>query len=831
MITSPTTFGFKDETQAVYNLLNLLSIESDSVISIDGSHTAIYKITGIDYYLQTDNSLNRIAEINDLFLSLLPEDFILTFIYKIGDRASEFISNYKNSANPPKEFEFIKDKKIEDFSKRIIKKIDIYLYATVKSFNLEIALKTGFSKAIGILKRRPDPRISHDASIEKLANFSRNLSFLTSSIGIKVKRLKNNEIFNFLFKELNPDRPVEPPAFDLIDKDDNKYTLRSLLSYSPVYISKEFLSLGRKKYKFLNMHKLPKKINTFGITEILNLATKYYFFKYTVAVSFYIPQQDKKYKEIRGDSNVKKSLAESTLGDYDDYKGLKESDVIENLLRSVTKEGKKFVEVSMAIRIEDDLKKDSDAVIHASKYFNDMEVINDVLEYRNVFLSFYPGTQQTNFRKKTLSSKEAACFFPLHQGFLGTQKAPIALLNSRLEPVSLDLLKNTLPAKHGNIFGKTRSGKGFMMNGFLSNYYLSDDNIDIVGVDIGGTYEKFTRLFGGNYIDIELDGEYNLNPFPYKKDIILPSGDYNAEILNFLSHIVSMMVLPNAKPEPNDYTIILRAISTAYDNLPENENPTFSDVNNILFNYKEGRDETDKKRAMALAKNMFRWTDITSPYLNLINRKGTMDLSNRINVFDLQKIKDYPDLSKLVFAIIKNLTFKKMYDRTRKVIMFYDECWQFLEDPEVAELVLHLYKTSAKWDCAVYSITQQPSNLLKTAAGRDIIENSDIKIFLHLDVNNVTIDDLAACGLNEKEIATVHTLRTEKGYFSEYFIKFGENSTVIRNEPSPFEYWLYCKSNEDWEVENKINQEYPDKSLKERLEILAERYPHGPYGV
>ena len=829
MITSPSNYGFKDETQAVYNLLNLLNIEEDSVISIDGSHTAVYKITGIDYYLQTNNYLNRLTEVCDLFLSLLPDDFILTFIYKIGDKDIDFIENYKNSVNPPKDFEFIKDKKIEDLRKHIIKKIDIYLYATVKSFDLERALKTGlFSKASSLLKRRPNQTINHVKSLEKLVNFSRNLSFLTSSLGIKVKRLKNKEIFDFLFKELNPDRNVNPPSYD---DDDKSYTLRSLLSYSPVYTSKYSLSLGTKDYKFLNMHKLPKEITSFGITELLNFASRYYFFKYTVAISFFVPDQERKYQQITTEANVKESLAEATLGNYDDYKGLNESDIIHSLLQSVAKGGKKLIDLSLSFRIEDEIKKDSETVIHACKYFNNLEVIDDQLEYQNVFLSYFPGTQQLNFRRKTLSSKEAACFFPLHQGFLGTQRAPIALLNSRLEPVSLDLLINILPSKHGNIFGKTRSGKGFMMNGFLSNYLLSSDNIDIVGVDIGGTYEKFARLFGGNYIDIELDGEYNLNPFPYKKDCLTPSGDYDAEILNFLSHIVMMMVMPAGTPEPNDYTIVLRAISSAYDDMPANENPTFSDVNNVLFNYKEGRDETDKKRAMLLAKNMFRWTDITSPYLNLINRKDTMDLSNRINVFDLQKIKAYPDLSKLVFAIIKNLTFKKMYDRKRKVIFFYDECHQFLQDPEVAALILHLYKTSAKWDCAVYSITQQPSDLLKSQAGKDIIANSSIKIFLHLDVNAVTIDDLAACGLNEKEIAIVNSLKTEKGYYSEYFIKFGENSTVIRNEPSSFEYWLYCKSNEDWSVENQINQEYPDKSLKERLEILAERYPHGPYGV
>ncbi len=833
MMTLAQNFNYyRDETNWVFGLLNLWGIENNTIIGRDGSCSAVYKLTGIDYYLQTDSTLNRLSHINDLFLSLLPDDFILTFIYKIGDSDPGFIKNYQASANPPDRFSFIKEKKIEDLSDRLIRKVDIYLVATIKSFELEAALKTGiFSKILDTLRGLFKPGIDavkrHNAGMEKLTNFTRNLSFLTSSVGIQARRLKDQELFDYLFRELNPTRTVEPPLLKNIDP---KETLRSSLSYSPIYESKDFLTVGNKNYKFVNMHKLPAEIGGLGITELLNIANSYYFFKYAAAVSFYVPPQDEKYKQIRDESNIKRSMSESTMGDYIDYKGQTEADVIEALLQSVSKDRKKFIELSLSFRLEDNLKKDAETVIQACKHFNNMEAIDDNFMYKNIFLSFFPGTQPLNWRRKVTTSVQAGNFFPLHQGFSGTKTAPIALFNNRFESVALDLLNNTLPAKHGIVFGKTRSGKGFTMNGWLSNYFLSGNNIDIVGVDIGGTYEKFTRLFGGNYIEIELDGRYNLNPFPYKRDITDPAGKYDAEILQFLSHVVIMMVLPNDKPEPNDYTIVLRAISAAYDKTREDDNPTFSDVSNILLNFKEPRDMADKQRAMFFGKNMSPWTDITSPYRTLINQKGTLDLSNRINVFDLQKIKQYPELQKLAFAIIKNLTFKKMYDRQKRVLFFFDEMWELLTNRELMELTLHLYKASAKWDCAIYSVTQEPNDLLKTPIGRSIIGNSSIKLFLHLDAE-VSPEDLAVCGLNEKEIQIVNGLRTEKGHFSEYFLKFGNDSAVIRNEPSAFEYWLYCKSNEDWQIENEINLKYPEKSLKERLEILADRYPHGPYGV
>ena len=215
----------------------------------------------------------------------------------------------------------------------------------------------------------------------------------------------------------------------------------------------------------------------------------------------------------------------------------------------------------------------------------------------------------------------------------------------------------------------------------------------------------------------------------------------------------------------------------------------------------------------------------------LINRKNGINIDNKIVIFDLQKLKGHEDLQKVVFAIIKNISFKKMYDKSAKVFFFYDECWEFMNDPKISELIMHLYKTSAKWGSMVWSITQEPGDLLKAGnIGKSIIENSSVKIFCQLD-GGVSTDDLRLCGINEKEMNIVKNLKVVKGHYAEYFLKFGKDSAVIRNSPDPFEYWLCCKSSEDEEIERLIERLYPDKSLKERLYILAEKYPNGPYGI
>ena len=62
--------------------------------------------------------------------------------------------------------------------------------------------------------------------------------------------------------------------------------------------------------------------------------------------------------------------------------------------------------------------------------------------------------------------------------------------------------------------------------------------------------------------------------------------------------------------------------------------PIISDINNILFDYGEARDIQDKQRAMEMGKNLFQWTDISSPYGMLINRKKGINIDNKIVIFD-----------------------------------------------------------------------------------------------------------------------------------------------------------------------------------------------------
>ena len=845
-----------DAESSLNHYVNLLSINDGVAAGIDGSFTIGFLVRGFDYYLAGNEIINDAAYVNDLLLNLMDENINLQWIYKIEDKNDPFISNYETSSMPPEDFKYIKENKIKHLKAKSIKNIKIYLFCSFNGLNLPQAKEKGidiFTKvsdyAAGLFKFNFAGAVNSvsinnalaDKEIieKKLVNIENNLSFISSRLDIGLKRMGNQELIDYFYAELNPYRSAEVKAPRWEDMLDGS-TFRSQLIYSCAEVKKDFFYLDGYYYKFINMHRLPSSVDSFGITSVLNIGgSAEDFFPYDISVSFNIPEQEKTIEKIQTDRNIKASLTEAAGGGYTDYKGANITEQLDEFLKSVSKLQKKVVEFSLCARIKsknlDELGLRAVKLLESFKNYNGMEGIIDNMEHHNLFLSFLPGQPRFNRRFKTSISSSAAAFFPLNEGFAGTENCAVPLINDRGEAVKLDLYNNRLPSKHGIVFGKTRSGKGFMLNGFLSNFYISGDNYHIIGVDIGGTYKKFCKIFKGDYIEIDLDGSYCINPFPPKKYAVKEvNGEetFDPDIMVFLTGIIGLMVEPEKNLSPNDKTIITRAIQAAYDGIADMDDmPVISDINNILFDYGEARDISDKKRAMEMGKNLFQWTDISSPYGMLINRKNGINIDNKIVIFDLQKLKGHEDLQKVVFAIIKNISFKKMYDKSAKVFFFYDECWEFMNDPKISELIMHLYKTSAKWGSMVWSITQEPGDLLKAGnIGKSIIENSSVKIFCQLD-GGVLADDLRLCGLNEKEMNIVKNLKVVKGHYAEYFLKFGKDSAVIRNSPDPFEYWLCCKSSEDEEIERLIERLYPDKSLKERLYILAEKYPNGPYGI
>ncbi len=340
----------------------------------------------------------------------------------------------------------------------------------------------------------------------------------------------------------------------------------------------------------------------------------------------------------------------------------------------------------------------------------------------------------------------------------------------------------------------------------------------LVIIDVGNSYRRLASIFKGAYFDIDLSEKYALNPL-VSKDILFRTGEVDVETLAYLGLVVEKLVKGTPKDELTnaEKRNIEKSILAAYE---KKTNPLLGDLLVALENH-EG-DASEKERALTFSKNLAIWTE--GRYGKLLNRPGNIDVSNRFLVFELGKLDQYPDLQSLIFFIIRSSIAEKLYKPSLRKVIVIDEGWRFFGDEVGGRLIEDLYRTARKFNGLVLSISQSPEDFLNTKAASVIVSNSFTKYVLKLNKGHELLKQF---DFNDSEISEIKSLISKPGYFSELYIKFGENGAVARLEPTSLEYWIATTDPEDLKVETRARDENPTLKPLALLQHLAGQFPKG----
>src|ERR1019366_5146187 len=185
-------------------------------------------------------------------------------------------------------------------------------------------------------------------------------------------------------------------------------------------------------------------------------------------------------------------------------------------------------------------------------------------------------------------------------------------------------------------------------------------------------------------------------------------------------------------------------------------------------------------------------------YAKVFNSKKRLNATNRLIVFDLQDLAPHPRLQSVYFYVIRELIDSKLRNKTLKKMIVIDEGWSFFTDEIGSRLIENLYRTARKSNGMVLSISQSPADFLKAKASNAIIENSYVKYFLRGCAPAL----LPQFGLTSREVESVGHLTSKHRKYSEFLVKFHQQSAVLRLEPSPLDYWICTTDAEDEAKEN-----------------------------
>jgi conjugal transfer ATP-binding protein TraC len=159
-------------------------------------------------------------------------------------------------------------------------------------------------------------------------------------------------------------------------------------------------------------------------------------------------------------------------------------------------------------------------------------------------------------------------------------------------------------------------------------------------------------------------------------------------------------------------------------------------------------------------------------------------------------------------------------------VYVFDEAWSHLLSKQGALLLMGLFRTIRKYMGMVFAITQDITDLSESRYKAAIMAN--IGFFYVLEQSKAS--DLKTLqktlNLSDHKMKMIAGIHSEKGYYSEAFIRTPEINFIGQIVPTGYEYWLATTDPDDLVIFNKtMNQN--GQNLFTTLEQLADKYPHG----
>ena len=426
---------------------------------------------------------------------------------------------------------------------------------------------------------------------------------------------------------------------------------------------------------------------------------------------------------------------------------------------------------------------------------HDAQLYDERYNLLNAFLAAVPGNYPFNLRYLYLLNTNYAdlsFLFTLHSGEVRNahlRKEYLAVLETNHgTPYFLNL--HYRDVAHSMILGRTGSGKSFLLNFLITNLQKYDPYTFIL--DLGGSFESLTQLFGGSYLCVGPDSSgFRINPF------CLPPTKAN---LDFLVLFIKVLLGMSAGTlDPPTERELYEQIANLYSLDPALR--TLEVLANTLPRH--------------LTNALTRWLRSGQFGFLFDNPDDTVSFS-RFQCFDFQQMSRYPELLEpLLFYILhraNEVISNRELSSTFKAFLI-DEAWVFLRNPSIQRYVIEALKTWRKHNAAMILSTQSLDELKRSELLDVIVESCATKIFLA----NPDMDrDLyrRQFHLNDREVELISTLIPKQ----QFLLKTPELAKVANLHVDPRSYWLYTNDPYD----NRKRQEaFARHGFESGLDILA----------
>lgn len=783
------------ETGALAEQCDIFSFVDDwCFITKNGAVGAVIELEGIDYECLDQTALDTTTKrLENAFKLCGPEFRVYQYLFKSHFQPDQPLA-YSNPIVQRAEAErarYFAEKAQEMFSIRIYY---VLLYQSTshggrmtftkalgsffdQGFTAGItSLKSLFSAKKEILLIEKEIEQATAILLRQANSFVSYLSDL-----MEVRLLNKEEAFKMLLRIFNidPEKQDQRLKFDVLT---DKYLVNS-----PLESHNDHLTIDGYYTRVLTLREEPSESRPLMLQQLLKIPATYHIVTEWHAVDAaeavqYIESMRTHFHK------TKSSLSVSSGGDR--LKDETKVEFVEDLnecLKEVQKRGNYFGKFSLTIVIYDRSRaKVEKAVSDFGKAFSSVGALlySETYNQLSAFFATCPGNSHFNFRQLYITNNNYADWsflFTLHEGhrwntFLNREALAIVETADQT-PFYLNLHQRIQDGSgstsddvaHTFLTGRTGSGKSFFAN-FLTLALQKYEPRTFI-FDLGGSYQKLTRLLGGSYLKIGAEASgYKINPF---------SLEPIAANIEFLFSFVQVLIAGSESYQTTseDDRNIFQAIETLYVLDPD------------IWRLKTLVGTLPRH----LADRLHKWIE-GGQYGHLFdNVEDTITLST-LQCFDFQGMDEYPQLIQALLFYVLHRASAVIYDaaiRATLKVFILDEAWKFFTVPVIRNYLIKAAKTWRKHNGILIMATQSPEDL-KESNLLPLLDSFPTKIFLanaDADLGFYT----EKFHLNPREVELIQTLIPKR----EGLIKTSTLAKKFSLNVDRKSYWLYTNSPKD----------------------------------
>jgi len=350
------------------------------------------------------------------------------------------------------------------------------------------------------------------------------------------------------------------------------------------------------------------------------------------------------------------------------------------------------------------------------------------------------------------------------------------------------------------------SGRGKSV--WLQEYSMSllKNGGQVVIIDDGRSFKNTCELLDGDFVDFG-GGEFCINPFSLYKNA--DKGEDLKEYKEnfeepFIDLVVSILcIIANVDKNNTTDPVIGLYRSVLIDSVDRVMNSKgskggFSDIRDELIAMKSSKNDATKKIIGELEDILFSYTG-QERYAKYFNGEATIDIKNRLTVFELSDLESIEALQSAVLLTVTFLVYAKIRGRNIPTSLIIDEFWRTGKHPVLKGPIGGFSRRGRKYNLSLIVASQCMSDfeVQNSEAGAICLSQSDWRIILSVDgKDDHILRNTLMMGTGEIEIA--HSLRGMKGAYSEFMLRYREDYWQIgRLLLDPFSAQVFSSKAED----------------------------------